>query len=182
MLVLLGLFAAIVAFKFATNHARLRRILSLKELYCRHIQSGAGHDLLKERARIRRLLKEAGVGDGQVPFAQPIGWGRIATGSASVIDNLLKRDEAVVVQMHSMLTDAEGVFERRRNEALNPLYWLEALVFLPRVILSWLGIADETVSAKVLQLGYWTLTASGTLGLIFFREELVAWIVSTLGA
>ena len=62
--------------------------------------------------------------------------------------------------MLSKFYGSVGVYKTRTLEALNPLHWVETLIFLPREILNYLGVSQANVVSKLLQLIYWFVTAA----------------------
>lgn len=56
------------------------------------------------------------------------------------------------------------------------MYWIEALIYLPREVLGYLGVSAESAFVKVAQIIWWITTTLLGLLLILYRPELRAFI------
>ena len=119
------------------------------------------HQALVERtAEVGRLLRGAGVPDGQIPFAQPVGWGQIATGTASLFENWLVITQDVPTAMDRAFGWAIGVYRDRQRHALNPLWWIGLVFTAPQHLMRWLGGTGEGTATKVVTLAWAALVAA----------------------
>lgn len=112
--------------------------------------------------------------DPKIPYAQPVGYGQMATGSASVLDNFPNRLEDHAVFTSRLIDEALGVYRQRFWETFNPLYWIDSILYLPRTILSYLGLKPDSVFVKFLNIFWWI---TGPIA-ILFRENLTDFILN----
>jgi hypothetical protein len=82
-----------------------------------------------------------------------------------VFRNLSNRREDVVMLIVSMFHKAMGVYKSRMWETINPLYWIESIIFLPRQLFTYLRVPPESVLIKLGQAIYWLLCIAA--GLIY---------------
>ncbi len=66
-------------------------------------------------------------------------------------------------------------------ETFNPLYWIEAVINLPKQLLNYLGLPSESIVIKIAQLMWWI--AGAVFGFVYalYRPELEAVIKNWLG-
>ena len=88
----------------------------------------------------------------------------------------VRREDIVRITL-GMFHRAIGVYRSRMIETINPLYWIETIIFLPRQILNYLGVTPESVIIKIAQLIYWL--AAFVFGIYRFEvEEFVRGLLS----
>ena len=164
------IFGIIVLFKFINN---LRKYLLCKR-YLKKFKNWANDpswEFVEYKSRVIKLLKDAGVKDSILGIANPIGYGQILTGNASVMQNFPSRREDAYVAQKTMLHEAIGTYYGHIAETINPLYWIESLIFLPKRTLTYLGLSSEHFIVKVFQLIYWILCVLGSCMLTLYKEE-----------
>ena len=79
--------------------------------------------------------------------------------------------------MTRSLSAAKGIFKSRIFEAFSPLYWINCILFLPRNILTYLGLDADGIMSKILQLLYWITTPL----IVAFRDSIYEYIATFLG-
>lgn len=129
--------------------------------------------LVERTAEVGRLLRGAGIPDGQIPFVTPIGWGQLATGRASLFDNWLATTSDVPAAMEAAFLRAAGVYQDRSRRSLNPLWWVELVLTAPQHVVRWLGGSGEGALTKLATLVWAVITGGGALlGLIVSLKNL----------
>jgi hypothetical protein len=87
--------------------------------------------------------------------------------------NLYPTDDAnYAIAILQILQQTVSVYKSRLAEAINPLYWINVVIFLPRTILEYLGAKGTGLGTKVLQLIYWIC---GTV-LAIWKDEIFSFI------
>lgn len=122
---------------------------------------------------LKSILKRADIEDRRLPMVQPVGYGQIATGTVSIIDNFPNRFEDHAIAISRMIDEAIGVFKQRFIETFNPLYWLDLIIFLPKTILSYLGLNPENVLVKIFNIIWWMIVPIA----LIFREQFTQFIL-----
>lgn len=112
----------------------------------------------ENEAAVTKLFKEAGLTDRQVPFIQPIGYGQILQGHTLLFSNMENRREDIVEIMLSCFASARGAYKNRIIENFSPIFWINCALFLPRTILTYMGVSADSFFSKLLQLIYWIAT------------------------
>lgn len=172
--------AFVVAFKLLTNLLCYIRIKKLNK-YFREFLLSDKDDIYLLQQEVLSLFKRAGIKDVLVPAAQAVGYNMIATGCASAFSAFPTRNKALVGTYLTMFDAACGVFRKNMFDALNPIYWIELVVFLPRTALEYIGIDAEKTAFKLcnilLTFLWWLLCVS----VIFFKPHLKEFIVELLG-
>jgi hypothetical protein len=63
--------------------------------------------------------------------------------------------------MHGLFLEAIGVYKKRVNNSINPLYWLEVIFFFPEKIINYFGLNNGSqtiiIVSKTFNAIYWTV-------------------------
>jgi len=157
-LVLYG-FATVFCLRAAYFARRYSAICQLQRFYEKWIEDSSRPHLGGYTSRLQALLKDSGLSDSVVPSSEPVGWGFVAPTAQSVVQNLAVRDQRFIGPNVTIISQVKGYFHDRLLENFNPLFWVEFLFFLPKHILAYLGLDQETALFKavssIAQLGYW---------------------------
>lgn len=158
-----------------TKYIRCRRYLTLYFDWLRD-KKDVGWKVTERKSQVIRLFKDAAIEDVSVPHTQPIGYGHIQAGNVSVQMNFPNNRQDIADYTISMFHQAIGTFKARMLETVNPIYWIETIVMLPKATLTYMGIKPEHVSVRILQLIYWMAAATVTAVYSFFKPQLVDFI------
>jgi hypothetical protein len=156
MINLLYAFIVILIIKFLINLSRYMQCKSLLKEYENYVVHPSW-TLTEKTSHIVRLFKEADIQDAAVGYSEPIGFGKVLTGTVSVFGNISTRTDDVVQRVLRMFHEAIGVYRSRMWETINPLYWIESIIFLPRQLFIYLGVPPESILIKLGQMIYWLL-------------------------
>lgn len=126
----------------------------------------------EKKQSIIDVFKKAGVKDHRLPVVEPAGYGMINTGHVSFFANIHMMTGDAPVHSNSAFKQAISIFRKRTWESLNPIFWIEFIIFLPRNILAYLGITGESLFVKIPQLFYWILSLVAVLVTIFDGKNL----------
>lgn len=177
---LLILFGCIVCYKALFNFYNYRTCQRYYALYLRWFADD-NEELLQSRGRIIKLLKRAGVQDSSIPTSQPIGYWQLANFNASAFDNFPSKIADFAAMMNSKFQEAIGEYRSRILDSVNPLYWIDTILFLPKHFLNYLGINQSSLSFKisnvVLSILWWAIC----ICLAIFRPYIDNFIINFLG-
>lgn len=162
-------FVAIIAYKLVSNFVRYRKCKSFLDLYLNPDNKNWG--LAMHQDEIVELFEKAGIEDAFVPYAEPVGLGRVDSGMASVFLNLSSRRKNIIEIVLVMFHRAMGVYWKRTREALELLFWVNFVLNIPASMLKYFGIPSEHIIVKVSQAIYWTLSVITSFFIIFFKDE-----------
>lgn len=172
MINLLYIFLAIALFKLISNTIKYIQCKGLCDLYFKWLLRDPKAPIAEYTSQVVKLLKDAGVEDGFLPFVQPAGYGQLATGTTSVFANFPNRREDMATMTVKMFDQAKGVYRSRVWEAINPIYWIETIIYLPREMLKYLGVSSDNVGAKFLQVVYWIGGGITGVAFVWYRPDL----------
>lgn len=177
---LLILFLVIVLIKFVLN---LYNFLRIKKLCSYHLEflSDKRPDFTKYRQEVLSLFKKAHIKNVCTPATQPVGYGKIATMNVDVFTMFPSNLQIIAVPAHGMFNEAQGVFKKNMCDSINPIYWLDFLVFLPKNILIYLGLDTEKTLFKIINLGFTFLWWSFCTLVTIFQPEIKQFIVELFG-
>lgn len=164
-------FCVLVAYKFARNLVRFLRLRYLESFYIECLQEDSP-SMLGHQDEVIKLFKDAGIPDSVVPHAQAMGYGQVMTTRVSVFSNLTNSRSDIAQIVVKNFRRAEGVFKKRMLNSFNPLYWIDALINLPREILEYTGVSPETTLVKVVQVFYWFFGSLVAFFLAVFPAEI----------
>lgn len=127
----------------------------------KHASNEASQWLTENLSEIKKRVKQAGVDNPTKTFMEPAGYGHVAPQLMSVLDNLLFQNKEVLGKAHHTMQLAAGYYKVEAIKSINPLFWLEVLIFLPKQLISAAGLEVTSKAAeitlKVVQIVYWTL-------------------------
>ena len=169
-------FACIFIYKIAFNTCALIRINFYAKKYSKYL-TAQNTDFIESTIPIKQLFGTAGLSEPRIPCVQPVGYGKIFEGHASLFSNMSVIREDIVANMLRCFAEARGVFKHRLFEAFSPLYWVNCIIFLPRRILEYLGIKGDSIAVRILQLLYWFATPP----LLVFRDRINEWVLEFFG-
>ena len=141
-------FALILVYRFLTNLISYISAKRYKKQYFKWVKNPDEKFLLSKRA-VSNLLKKARVEDCKVPTSQPIGFGKVAAFNADVLSNFPSLDEDIFAATVRMINEAVGVFWNNMISCINPLFWIEAILFMPRHLLEYLGLNETQLSFRI---------------------------------
>lgn len=118
---------------------------------------------------IENNFKSAKIKNSLIPIAQPIGYWQIATSQAKSFDNIFVNDKRVMPYINEAFLQTAGVFREKMFESFNPFYWIKLIIFLPKNIISYLGLNVETIFTKLFQLIYWFID---TFLIFYYRDDI----------
>jgi hypothetical protein len=73
----------------------------------------------------------------------------------------------VVTLMNICFQQAITIFKQNIKDAINPIYWLDFIIFLPRHTATYLNVSPEKVGIKISQIIWWFLN----IIYVIFRNE-----------
>jgi hypothetical protein len=130
----------------------------------------------ENKHKIISIFKNAGLKDFTLSSTELAGFGFIKTTSYSFFDNIPLVNVQIALLVRQFFIESMGVFKNRTNDSINPVYWLEALIFLPRKIFSYLGVGADSLIIKAFQVLWWLVGAAGIIIGIIFNSEFRMWL------
>lgn len=155
MKILYFLIAALII-KFLLNLSRYLQCKWYLSKYQNYI-TNPEWGFVGDSPQIINLFKNAGIKDVVVTNVEFIGFGHFQSSHPSVFENLTVTRNDVVGAALNMFHKSIGVYRSRMLETINPLYWLEFIIFLPKHLLNYIGISPESIFIKIIQIIYWLL-------------------------
>lgn len=101
------------------------------------------------RQEVISLFEKANVKDVKIPVSEPTGFRQVRNVIVSVFDMFPSTRPAFASTSLNMFEEAEGVFRKNMFDSINPLYWIELIIFLPKNILKYVGLNIETTAFKL---------------------------------
>lgn len=129
--------------------------------------------LTENITKIRRVVGKSGISDRNFSYMEAKGFGYVAEENFTTLDNLLYLNADVQNSAVLILGRARGHFKNEAIRSLNPLYWLEVLLYLPKYFVSASGVDASSKLAdtgiKVIQIVYWVMI----LYMVYKNPELI---------
>ena len=176
---LLVFFLVILALRFLINLSKYLQCKRYFEDYKRYIEGG-GWKIVEHSLQIVKLFEDAGVEDATVTHVEEIGYGNLQSSRPSVFRNISIKRQDIASHVVTMFHQAIGVYRSRMIETINPLFWIETIIFLPRQFMKYLGVSSESLATKILQAIYWTFGVLFGLYKVEFETLLKDWISKQL--
>lgn len=153
----------------AYSYHKLNKIYDAYYLWLTdHSSAGAA----RERSMLKKLIAHAGVSNPSIPTVEPLGWGRLASFNIDILENFPSNREDIAKLTCRAIQDALGVYKNRMWASVNPLSWIQFLVFLPRSIIGYLGMNTDTVLSKFLQLVWWIICSAFALAKMVYADKI----------
>lgn len=168
-------FATVFSYKIVSNLSRMVMVRYYQDKYTSYI-SDKNCDFTMYTYSIKKLFNRANVKEGAVTVATPIGGGYTRTSKALLFENMGVLDYGIIAMMNSCFSKAYGTYQTRLLECFSPLYWIECVIFLPQKILAYLGVKDNGILTKSIQLLYWLSLPLITV----FRSQIYTYIAELI--
>lgn len=175
-------FAIIIAIKIILNLWKFLSVKRYLKLYKSYVEEPR-NSFAQHKSQIIRLFQAASIEEPHVSHIEHEGYGHLTSGTVSTFANLMNTDYSVVSFNVFAFNQAIGVFRTRMFESLNPLFWIEAIIMLPKHILSYLGASPESLIIKISQILFWLIsTLIGAYWALFPDElrKLIDRVIDTL--
>jgi hypothetical protein len=154
MVNLLYIFLIVLALKFLMNFSRYFQCKRFLAEYERYVNEPKW-TFVESEPQVVKLFSSAGVKDSTFSHVEEIGYGNLQSSRPSVFNNMSVRREDVVHITLRMFHKSIGVYRSRMLDTINPLYWIETIIYLPKQILNYLGVVPESAIIKIAQIIYW---------------------------
>ena len=172
-------FIIIIAYKTLSNFISLFQIQKYEKEFIKYL-SGEPSKIEEYKLLCIALFKKAGIKDTETPITQPTGYGRIASFNASVFQNFPSNIAIIANPALNMFKNASGIYKSRIYEGFNPIYWVDLIIFLPKNLLSYIGLDSEKAAFKIwnvfLTFIWWVFCTLVT----FFQPEIKAFFTDML--
>lgn len=172
------IFVSVVLYKAISNATKYHRCKKFHAMFKSWIADECA-SLPEYKREIISLIKGAGVSDSFLPTSQPVGYGQVANYNASVLENFPSRIAIFAASVDAKFDEAIGEYRHRTYEAFNPLYWIDIVIFLPKHLLSYIGLSDSNTAFKITNViltALWWLICTGVT---FFKPYILS-LISTL--
>jgi hypothetical protein len=178
MVNLLYLFIALISLKILLNTWKYFSCQYYLSQYMKYIGNKSNWKIVEHSLNIKGLFNSAGISDSFLPHAEPVGDMHMTSYSVSVIDNITTVNPRIVDIILQMFHQAIGVYRTRIFESINPFYWVEVIITLPKVLFHYLGVPPEKIIVKIFQVIYWVLGAIIAFTLAVFPSDIYLLIKS----
>lgn len=125
------------------------------------------------KQNIIKLFKNAGLKDNYEPISVPTGYGMVTTTKTSLFDNIFYDSKKNAGQVKQYFLEAKGVYRSRIFESFNPIYWIKCCIFLPKMIIEYLGLNSDTIFTKISQIIFWLIDS---ILIVKFKDQILGFI------
>lgn len=132
---------------------------------------------LKIKAQINKntilnYIKYSGAKDRHIPITESTGYGQIVNGNISVFENILNTRQDIASSAIELLLEAKGNYWSKFINSINPFYWIRFMLFIPKNLLSYLGVNPNSILIKIFQIFYWLLGTIFSLFITIYPNEI----------
>jgi hypothetical protein len=178
----LWLFLITVIVKFILNLSRYLKCKEYLSKYKKYLKDPKW-EFAQHQPSIVSLFKMAGIEDSSILVIEPVP-GNVMKTQTSLFLNIITRRPDIIDTVRLNFQRAIGTYRSRMFEALNPLYWLETIIYLPQRVFSYLGVSPESTITKIVQLSYWLISIGGGLLYAVIEDQLLIslkdWLIKLL--
>lgn len=165
------LFIFVIIYKMLSNLYFYFRIKHLNKLHSKW-RIGKAPRFPTYKSEVISLFKRAGIQNLLTPTAMPIGYNQIANFNADVFTNFPSTHIDIANGAVRMFYEAEGTFRHRFFESLNPIYWIELVLFAPKKLLIYLSFDENKTLFKTCNILLTFIWWSAGVLFAFFRTDL----------
>lgn len=169
-------FAACILCRILINARRLLRLRLIYGLYQEWLASESNR-FAEYQPELIDLFRKANLKNGVFPATEAVGFGQITGFQASYFENVHSNRRDVVAQTIRYFDSANGQFRRNILESINPICWIEFIVFLPKHLLGYLNINEQSILTKIALIIWWVIAPLA----VILRDKLYDVISKTLG-
>ena len=177
---ILLLVAFIILFKIIYNFYYYILIKRYFKKYHEYIKDQKGWYIQGHRQNIIKIFQKANLKDIQISNVEPVGLGYVNTNPISLFANIAALREDIASGVVKYFMESQYVFRNRIIEAVNPFYWIESLIYLPKIILKYLGVGVDSIIIKVFQILWWAIVFASTIIGILFNKDFINWMNNLL--
>ena len=180
MLNLIIIFGLFILGKLAINFFKYQACKKYKNSYLKNLRDPEW-EFWEIQPQIVKLFKDAGIEDSYVTVVKPVGYNQLSTNTGvSVMSNIGNNREDVVGMTQAMFHKSIGIYRNRMFDAINPIYWVEFVIYLPKNIFQYVGASPESTLVKSVQIIYWFV--AGIFGFLFgvFGDEINKYVKDVL--
>ncbi len=172
ILICIVILLAAILVKILINGYKLIRLINLEKKYHAYMrvkshESEIIPDFLEKIPEIIDLFKKAGQKTKIISHIENSGLGCIQNVQVDLYENMPTRESEIYTEIFKKFRYSIGVYKKRIFESVNPIYWIEFLIFLPKKIVEYLlGEGQESIPnwlIRLLNLVYWVIGLLGSL-------------------
>lgn len=175
---LLFLFIVVCIIKFSINLFKYYRLKYLLKKYREYLKN-PNWEFAQYKLEIARLFKNTGIKEIGVSISENVGYGNLKVHTLSVLDNIVNRNEKVVNIVTETFYSSIGYYKSRFIETINPLFWIEFLLFVPKNIASYIGFKTDNMIANIFQITYWILGLLASIKAIF-NLDIITYLIEKI--
>lgn len=172
----LTLFLLVVAYKFLTNLMHYFKIKKLQTYFSEFLEHKRS-DMNLYRQEVLSLFEKAHVKDIKIPVSEHIGNRKIVSGNVSTFSMFPSTRTEFSVTVLNMFEEAEGVFRKNMLDSFNPFYWIDLIVFLPKSLLSYIGISSEVTAYKICYVLFTFIWWILGILVVYFKPQLQDFVI-----
>jgi hypothetical protein len=166
----------IVLIKIVYNFYYFISVKKYFKKYQEYIENQKDWYIQGHRQKIIKIFEKANLKDYAIPNIEPVGYGFVNTSGIPLFNNIAALREDIATQVVRYFKESEYVYKTRMFDAINPFYWVESFIYLPKNLLNYLGVKIESVAIKIFQIIWWLIVFVSTIVGIIFNESFISWI------
>ena len=168
-----GLIMIIRFILYCSNYFYLKKVITKQNIYVKGLYENPSEDEIKKSNKagawvndnimeIKRIVLKTGVADYVHTFMEPVGYGNVQQKTMSALDNILFKNIEILKEARDILHRAKGYYKVETLKCINPIYWIEFIVFLPREIIRYFSTTNDSkptpVLTNIIQILYWLIS------------------------
>ena len=166
----------VFTYQYYKRAREYKRAVFLMEAYSDWVEKAGKSDFISYRAECLQLFSDTGIKGGDLIVTQRIVSQSLAFKGSSLENFPILRYE-FVNDHYEMFEHATGELKRRKEEIMNLIFWIDCIVFLPKKVMEYIGINQETASARalyvILTVFWWVFSVLLTLYLPHIKLQII---------
>lgn len=150
-------------------------MIKIRELYMLFLKTG-NVKIFQYKKETIILFEKAETKDRLIPIAQDIGLGYVNSGVGSTFKNFPTRNSNFTLATFELFEITIGTFKQNIKNTFNPIYWIDFIIFFPKILMKYFGVVPEVLATKIVQVFYWFFL----IALGIFRNKIEVIITNYL--
>lgn len=175
MIYIIAILFFIITYKYSSNFYYLKRVIFLHGEFLKYIEKGEDKHIIEYSTEVKTLFSKSKISDRSLSYMEPVGMGYTKERRINFLENIFVISTEITPTINQFFVESKGFFKYQMKQALNPLYWIDIAIFLPKYLFKYLDFNENSRTSKLLNILYWVISI-----LIFIFEEEVRLIIKLM--
>ncbi|WP_373446086.1 hypothetical protein [Salinicoccus bachuensis] len=107
---------------------------------------------------MRQLLKKVDINDTPIAYTDVLGPRHYRNVAVAPLQSYPTADRQVLKQLLPLIYQGVDAHQYKFHQNFNLMYWIDSVVFFPKCVIGYLGLNNDNVFTRVVNILYWIFT------------------------